>query len=112
MFSSILAVYNNQIEMAKALIKLGANINYQEPSTSRTLLDWGLFFTYYLKIRILSFLYWLISAFYNNATEMMNILAEAGVKFNTTVKAFASLMIPYSFVNQLNKVQIPINVSF
>ena len=30
--------------MTKTLIQLGANINYQEPSTSRTILDWGLCF--------------------------------------------------------------------
>ncbi len=30
--------------MTKTLIQYGANINYQEPSTSRTILDWGLYF--------------------------------------------------------------------
>ncbi len=30
--------------MTKTLTQLGANINYQEPFTSRTILDWGLSF--------------------------------------------------------------------
>jgi hypothetical protein len=42
---------------------------------------------------------------------MMNLLAEAGAKFNTTQKAFASLMIPYSFINQLNSISFFINSS-
>jgi hypothetical protein len=35
---------------------------------------------------------------------MMNILAEAGAKFNTTEKLLASLTIPNSFINQLNTI--------
>jgi hypothetical protein len=30
--------------MTKTLIQFGADINYQEPTTSRTILDWGLCF--------------------------------------------------------------------
>jgi hypothetical protein len=41
-----IAVYNNQIHMASILIQLGANTKYQEPSTSRTILDWGLYFNF------------------------------------------------------------------
>ena len=37
------AVYSNQIFMANILMQLGANLKYQEPSTGRTILDWGLF---------------------------------------------------------------------
>jgi hypothetical protein len=32
--------------MANTLIQLGANINYQEPSTSNTVLDYGLLFSF------------------------------------------------------------------
>ncbi len=34
--------------MTKTLIELGANINYQEPVSSRTILDWGLCYTFFL----------------------------------------------------------------
>ena len=34
----------------------------------------------------------------------MNLLADAGAKFNTTENALANLKIPYSFINQLNTI--------
>jgi hypothetical protein len=37
--------------MTKTLIQLGANINYREPSTSRTILDWGLCFVCLILIK-------------------------------------------------------------
>ena len=35
---------------------------------------------------------------------MMNVLAEAGAKFNTTEKSFEGLKIPFSFINQSNTI--------
>ena len=42
---------------------------------------------------------------------MMNLLADAGAKFNTTEKAFASLTIPFSFINQMNTISSFLNSS-
>ena len=52
-----------------------------------------------------------ISAFYNNATEMMNLLAEAGANFNSTDIVFERLKIQYSFINQLNSISSFMNSS-
>ena len=43
-----------------------------------------------------------ISAFYNNALEIIKLLVEAGAKFNTTEKTDERSLIPYSFINQFN----------
>lgn len=71
------AVYNNQFKMTNTLIQLGANIQYQEPSTSSTILDW---------------------AFYNNEIKMINLLIEAGAKFNTTENVDERSMIPNTLI--------------
>ncbi len=52
-----------------------------------------------------------ISAFYKNATEIINLLTESGAKFNTTEIGFEGLKIPYSFINQLNTISSFMNSS-
>jgi hypothetical protein len=52
-----------------------------------------------------------ISAFNNNALEMIEILLEAGAKFNTTEKTDEHSMIPYSFINQFSTSYLFINSS-
>jgi hypothetical protein len=81
--------------MTNTLIQLGANIQYQEPSTSSTILDWGLIFMF--KNNFYFFIIF-ITAFYNNEIKMINLLIEAGAKFNTTENVDERSMIPNTLI--------------
>jgi hypothetical protein len=81
--------------MTNTLIQLGANIQYQEPSTLSTILDWGLNFMF--KNNFYFFMIF-ITAFYNNEIKMINLLIEAGAKFNTTENVDERSMIPNTLI--------------